>query len=136
MYKIDQGLVGLGCQGPDAYLRDENGNPIPETVRKVDMKAMRFWLAWHRPEKWGRHPKVKAPREGGVLVIGDVTKKPEYNTAASVQARKWKAGSRRIQDEKSSVPREFSNHTIGSATSANCQECESSVTIAGPFREA
>ena len=101
MYKIDQGLVGLGYQGPDAYLRDENGNPIPETVRKVDMKAMRFWLAWHRPEKWGRQRKVEAPREGGVLVIGgDVTKKPEYNTAASVQARKWKAGSRMIQDAK------------------------------------
>ncbi len=59
MYKIDQELVGLGLQGPDAYLRDENGNPVPETVRKVDMKAMRFWLAWRRPEKWGRHRKVK-----------------------------------------------------------------------------
>ena len=101
MYKIDQGLAGLCCKGPDAYLRDENGNPIPETVRKVDMKAMHFWLAWHRPEKWGRHRKVDAPREGGVLVIGgDVTKKPEYNTAASVQARKWKAASRMIRDAK------------------------------------
>ncbi len=39
VYKIDQGLVGLGFQGPDAYLRDENGNPVPETVRKVDKKA-------------------------------------------------------------------------------------------------
>ena len=28
MYKIDQGLVGLGFQGPDAYLKDENGNPV------------------------------------------------------------------------------------------------------------
>ena len=70
MYKIDQGLVGLGCQGRDAYLRDENGNPVPETVHRPDMKAMRFWLAWHRPEKWGRRRKVNAPREGGVLVIG------------------------------------------------------------------
>ena len=101
VYKIDQELVGLGLQGRDAYLRDENGNPVPETVPKPDMKAMRFWLAWHRPEKWGRHRKVKAPREGGVLVIGgDVTKKPEYNTAASVRARKWKAGSRMLQDAK------------------------------------
>ena len=100
MYKIDQGLVGLGYQGPDAYLRDENGNPVPETVRKEDMKAMQFWLAWHRPETWGRHRKGNAPREGGVLVVGDVTKKPEYNTAASVQARKWKAGSRMIRDAK------------------------------------
>ena len=39
MYKIDQGLVGLGHQGPDAYLKDENGNPVPETVRKADTKA-------------------------------------------------------------------------------------------------
>ncbi len=101
VYKIDQELAGLGLQGPDAYLRDENGNPVPETVPKPDMKAMRFWLAWHRPEKWGRHRKVKAPREGGVLVIGGgVTKKPEYNTTASVRARKWKAGSRMLQDAK------------------------------------
>ena len=64
MYKIDQGLVGLGCEGPDAYLRDENGNPVPETVRKVDMKAMRFWLAWRRPEKWGRHRKVERSSRG------------------------------------------------------------------------
>jgi hypothetical protein len=100
MYKIDQGLVDRGYEGPDAYLRDENGTPIPETVRKVDMKATRFWLARHRPEKWGRHREVNAPRAGGVLVVGDVTKKPKYNTAASVQARTWKAGSRMIQDAK------------------------------------
>ena len=100
MYKIDQGLEGLGCQGPDAYLRDEKGNPIPETVRKVDMKAMLFILEWYRPGTWRKHPKIDAPREGGVLVIGDVTKKPEYNTAASVKARKWKSGSRMIREEK------------------------------------
>ena len=100
MYKIDQGLVGLGCQGPDAYLRDENGNPVPETVRKVDTKAKLFFLKRHRPDTWGKHPKIDAPREGGVLVIGDVTKKPKYNTAASVKARKWKADSRRIREEK------------------------------------
>jgi hypothetical protein len=94
MYKIDQGLVGLGYQGPDAYLKDKNGNPIPETVRKVDMKAMRFILEWYRPDTWGKHPKIDAPHEGGVLVIGEVSKKPEYNTAASVKARKWKSGSR------------------------------------------
>ena len=99
MYKIDQGPVGLGYQGPDAYLKDENGNPVPETVREADKKAMRFILEWYRPE-WGKHPKIDAPREGGVLVIGDVTKKPKYNTAASVKARKWKSWSRRIWEEK------------------------------------
>ena len=100
MYKIDHGLVGLGYQGPDAYLKDENGNPIPETVRKVDKKAMRFILKWYRRDTWGKHPRRNAPREGGVLVIGDVTKKPEYNTAASVKARKWKSGSKMIREEK------------------------------------
>jgi hypothetical protein len=93
VYKIDQDLVGLGFQGPDAYLRDENGNPVPKTVHKVDMKAMRFILEWYRPDTWGKHPKRDAPRGGGVLVIGDVTKKPKYyNTEASVKARKWKSG--------------------------------------------
>jgi hypothetical protein len=100
IYKIDQGLEDLGYQGPDAYLRDEDGKPVPETVPKVDKKAQRYILERYRRNTWGKHPKIDAPREGGVLVIGgDVTKKPEYNTDASVQARKWKAGSRRIREE-------------------------------------
>ncbi len=99
VYKIDQGLVDLGCQGPDAYLRDENGNPVPETVRKVDMKAMLFWLEWYRPDPWGKHPRRNAPREGGVLVIGrDVIKKREYNTDASIRARKWKSWSKKFRE--------------------------------------
>ena len=98
IYKIDQGLAGLGYQGADAYLKDENGNPVPETVRKVDRKALRY--IWERSRTWGKHSKIDARREGGVLVIGDVTKKPKYNTAASVRARKWKADSRRIREEK------------------------------------
>jgi hypothetical protein len=97
MYKIDQGLAGLGCQGADAFLKDENGNPIPETVRKVDRKALRY--IWERSRTWGKYSKIDAPREGGVLVIGERTKKPKYNTAASVRARKWKAASRRIREE-------------------------------------
>ena len=100
MYKIDQGLEGLGFQGPDAYLRDENGNPVPETVRKVDTKALLAVLKRHRPNTWGKRPKIDAPREGGVLIIGDVPKKPKYNTTRSVEARKWKADWRRIREEK------------------------------------
>jgi hypothetical protein len=99
IYKIDQGLVGLGYQGPDAYLRDENGKPIPETVRKPDKKAEKYALKRHRPDTWGKRPKIDAPREGGVLVIGDVTKKPKYPDA-SVRARRWKADSRRLREEK------------------------------------
>jgi hypothetical protein len=99
MYKIDPRLVGLGYQGPDAYLKDENGNPVPETVRKLDSKAMRFILEWYRPERWGKDPQIDAPRQSAVLIIGgDVTKKREYDTTASIKARKWKAGMRIIQE--------------------------------------
>ena len=100
MYQIDQGLVGLGYQGPAAYLRDENGNPVPETIRKVDTKAQLSVLKRLRANRWGKRPKIDAPREGGVLILGDVTKKRKYNTARSVAARKWKANSRRIREEK------------------------------------
>ena len=100
MYKIDQDLVSQGYQGRDAYLKDENGKPVPETVHKEDTKAQLHVLKRFRPNTWAKRPKIDAPREGGVLVIGDVTKKPKYNRAASVRARKWKADSRRIREEK------------------------------------
>ena len=106
-YKIDELLVELGYQGPDAYLKDENGNPVPETVRKVDKKAMKFILKLLRRETYGNTPKIDLPQKGGVLVIGDApvkpkhnTAKPKYNTTASVKARQWKSISRRIREEK------------------------------------
>jgi len=64
---FDKSLVELGYHGPDAYLKDENGNPVPETVHKVDKKAMQSILEWCRRDKWGEHPKIDAPHEGGVL---------------------------------------------------------------------
>jgi hypothetical protein len=100
VYKIDQELVGLGLQGPDAYLMDENGKPVPETVHKEDTKAQLHVLKEHRPDRWGKRPKIDAAREGGVLVIGDVTKKPKYNTDKSVRARRWKADLRKSREEK------------------------------------
>jgi hypothetical protein len=100
MYKIDQDLVGLGLQGPDAYLRDENGKPVPETVHKEDTKARLRVLKRFRPNTWAKRPKIDAPREGGVIVIGDATKKPKRNTDKSVRARRWKADSRTLREEK------------------------------------
>ena len=100
VYKIDQEPVGLGYQGPDAYLRDENGKPVPENVHKEDRKAQLYILKRRRRNTWGKHPKIDAPREGGVLVIGDATKKPKCNTDKSVRARRWKADSRRLREEK------------------------------------
>jgi hypothetical protein len=98
-YKIDPSLAKLGYQGPDAYLRDENGNFVPETIRKFDPKSMRYILKLLRPEVYGNNPKIDTRHQGGVLVIGE-TKKPEYDTAASVKARQWKAEWRRIHEEK------------------------------------
>ena len=49
----------------------------------------------------GEPPKRPVPHNTGVLVIGgDVTKKPEYDTTASVKARKWKSVSRKFQEAK------------------------------------
>jgi hypothetical protein len=79
---------------------DENGNLILEACGQPNMKMMRFYLELKRPERWRKNRKTDIPQKGGVLVIGSVTKKPEYNTAASVKARKWKSGSRRIRETK------------------------------------
>jgi hypothetical protein len=101
VYKIDPFLLDLGYQGPDAYLRDENGDPVLETVRKANPKMLRFLLEWMRPDRWGKHRKRDVPHNGGVLVIGDITKKPENSSAASIKARKWKSRSRKIEKAKS-----------------------------------
>jgi hypothetical protein len=79
---------------------DENGNLILEACGQPNMKMMLFYLELKRPETWGKNRKTDIPQKGGVLVIGEVTKKPKYNTARSVKARKWKADSRRIREEK------------------------------------
>ena len=104
VYKMDEGLEGLGFQGPDAYLRDENGNPIIQTIRNPNGKMLRFILERERPERYGKHPKVDIPRNGGVLVVGgirhDIPNKVNNGTAASVKARKWKSLSRMIQKTK------------------------------------
>jgi hypothetical protein len=65
VYKIDQELAGLGLEGPDAYLRDENGKPVPETVHKEDKKAQLYVLKRRRPTTWGKRPKIDAPCEVG-----------------------------------------------------------------------
>jgi hypothetical protein len=70
LYKIDDSLWKLGCRGPDAYLKDENGKPVPETVRKQDPKMMRWLLARHRPGVWGKHQKNDVTQKGGVLILG------------------------------------------------------------------
>ncbi len=102
IYKTDQSLVDRGFRGPDAYLLDANGIPVVETIRNPNGKMLRFLLELLRPEKWGKNRKIDVPQTGGVLVVGgiphDIPNKVNNGTAASVKARKWKAGLRMLQE--------------------------------------
>jgi hypothetical protein len=71
VYKIDDFKWDLGLRGPDAYLKDKNGKPIPETVHKQDAKAIKLVLAWLRPEVYGNEcKKSEVPQHGsGVLFV-------------------------------------------------------------------
>jgi hypothetical protein len=83
------------------FRTDESGNFIEEACGQPNTKMMRYLLEWARPESWRKNRKIDIPQMGGVLVVGgDVTKKPEYNTIASVKARKWKSCSRKIREAK------------------------------------
>ncbi len=73
-YKFDPVLWSLGHRGPDAYLKDENGNPVPETVRKCDLKTARLFLELYHP-KYAKDRKMDVRKmdvthKTGVLVIG------------------------------------------------------------------
>ena len=100
VYKNDKFLLSLGYEGPDAYLRDENGIPVLETMCKANPTMLRFLLELLRPHKWVKHPKIDVPQKGGVVIIGDITKKPENSSAASIKARQWKSRSKRIRGAK------------------------------------
>jgi len=79
-----------------------NGKTVPEASRKQKGKMLRLLLEWKRPDKWGKYRKIDVPENTGVLIVGgNVTKKPEYNTTASVRARRWKALERKIRQAKS-----------------------------------
>ena len=70
VYKYDEHLLSLGHRGSAAYLRDDDGTPVVETVRNKNPKMLRFLLEWLRPDEFGKHRKIDVPRTGGVLVIG------------------------------------------------------------------
>jgi hypothetical protein len=74
IYKIDPALWSLGLRGPDAYQKDENGNFVPETVRKVDPKMARWLLERLRPDKYGKDWEIDDTHKGGVLVVGGPSK--------------------------------------------------------------
>ena len=69
-YKTDPELVGLGFTGEEAYLRDENNEPIPETIPITDFEMTRFLLKARFPERYGTRMQVEHEHRGGVLVVG------------------------------------------------------------------
>jgi hypothetical protein len=99
-FKTDPSLVKLGYRGVDAYAIDENGDYIEEGVRQPNIKVMLVYLAWKRPDTWGKHPKRDVFRTGGVLVVGERSGKSENSYVGSIRARKWKSISRKVQVPK------------------------------------
>ena len=62
----------------------------------ANAKMLRFLLKLLLPEKYGKRRKAEAAHRRVVLVVGQPAKRREYNTAASVQARRWKSLSKKI----------------------------------------
>lgn len=71
IYKLDPDMVRLGItDGPDAYLYDANGHPIPESVERQDPDLMMFLLKGLKPETFGNKTKVEVDGKiSGVLVV-------------------------------------------------------------------
>lgn len=99
-FKTDPSLVKLGYRAVDAYAIDENGDYIEEGVRQPNIKMMLVYLAWKRPDTWGKHPKRDVFRTGAVLVVGECSGKSENSYVGSIRARKWKSISRKVHVPK------------------------------------
>lgn len=69
-YLSDPVLLALGVTGEQAYLRDKNGDPIPETVPLLDPEMVRWVLSRRRSDQYGNKMKVEHEHKGGVLVVG------------------------------------------------------------------
>jgi hypothetical protein len=70
IYQVDPALEGLGLTGPDAYLLDEDGRPIPERIKHQDPETMLAVLRAWRRDVYGRHEKIDVSVRGGVMVVG------------------------------------------------------------------
>ena len=78
-YKKDLKLVRLGLPEEETYLRDENGDPIPETKPIIDPEMVRWVLSKVRPEVYGNRPSAPSQKQqGGVLVVGNPMTREEY----------------------------------------------------------
>lgn len=77
IYKQDPILLALGMTGMDAYLLDDDGKPVPETVLKQDPDLMMFILKARKPETYGNKQQIDVNHRGGVLVVGMTATTPE-----------------------------------------------------------
>lgn len=69
-YKVDPDMVALGFEGADTFMKDEHGDPIPETIPLQEPDMIRFLLKTRMPEKYGDRSQVDIMHRGGVLVVG------------------------------------------------------------------
>lgn len=72
VYKEDPNLIAKGAipGTPAALMRDNHGNPIPESWAKYDMENMRWILERVDPERFGHKQSIDVKHTGGVLVVG------------------------------------------------------------------
>lgn len=68
-YQYDQDLIDLGLTGPEAYLRDENGKPVPERIHHQDPEVMLAVLKAWRRDRYGQHDRLDITHRGGVMVV-------------------------------------------------------------------
>ncbi len=68
-YQFDEDLIALGETGPDAYLRDENGKPVPERIHHQDPEVMLAVLKAWRRDTYGQHDTLDIMHKGGVMVV-------------------------------------------------------------------
>lgn len=80
-YQEDPKLLALGLTGAEAYLLDDFGAPIPETVLRQDPDLMMFILKARKPDVYGNKQQVDVTHRGGVLVVGMTAASPsDLNT--------------------------------------------------------
>lgn len=78
-YKKDRFLVQLGYPEEECYLRDENGDLIPETKPFCDPEMIRWFLEKRRPEEYGKRPSAPSQKQhGGVLVVAPPLTREEF----------------------------------------------------------
>lgn len=70
IYQQDPTLLALGCTGPDAWLLDDNGLPIPERIHLQDPDVQLQVLKAYRRKTWGQQDKLDVNVRGGVMVVG------------------------------------------------------------------